>query len=139
MTRFFLILSLVAATQAQANELDNPATVTNQDLQGTMVIRVDNRDQSASFLKTDALLGNQEQALQLSQGEFQAMSLDQRSELDQEGGSSSWYYYYANYSYGYGYYNPCLNWYGRTYNPYYSYNYGHYSYYYYGAYSYRWW
>jgi hypothetical protein len=134
MIRLFSIVALVIGFQAQAGELDKD--VSNQGLTGTMVIRIDQRNKSVSYMKTEQTVSSKDEALGLLKGDFKAAPANNvKKELDQEGGASSWYYYYAPYNYSY---NNCLNWYGYNYYPYYSYNYSYYSYYYYGYYS-RWW
>ncbi len=136
MIRLFSVLALVLGFQAHAGELDNDGTVANHGFTGTVVIRIDQRDKSVSYVQSEKALTNQAEALTLSKGEFQPVPSDKlKKELDSEAGASSWYYFYAPYNY---YYNNCLNYGGYNYYPYYSYNYSYYSYYYYG-YSARWW
>lgn len=137
MIRFvFAAALLFGAGQASANELDNEGSVTNQELQGTVVVRVDKRTNTAAILKSDATLSSDAQAKALTKGNFKKLSGNQqRSELDQDGGASSWYWYCNSYNYGYNY----LNWYGYNYTPYYSYSYSNYNYYYYSSSYYRWW
>ncbi len=124
-----LVLNLFSF--AHANELDNETSVTNQKLTGTVVVRVDTRTQQAAVFKTDANIQNQEQALALTQENFSVIpQKNMRSELDRDGGASSWYFYtgYEYYSYMY--------WYGYWYTPSYTYSWGYYNYYYYANY---WW
>src|SRR5690606_19252914 len=130
--------SLAFAINASASELDNEAAVTNQGIQGTLVIRVDQRDNSVSYLQVEEGLSSEQQALSVAHdGQFQTLPENQvKNELDNAAGASSWYYYYVN-PYNH-YYNNCVNWYGYNYRPYYSYNHGYYNYYYYGWYN-RWW
>ncbi len=138
MKTLLIALSMVAgfASASFAGELDNEAGVTNKQIQGTMVIRVDNRTKQAAALQTSSVLSNDSQAQTVAvKGQFKTLGNNQvRSELDTTGGASSWYFYT-----GYNYYNY-LNYYGCWYQPYYTYNYGYYNYYYYNNYySNYWW
>lgn len=140
MIRLFSVLALVLGFQisgvAQAGELDNDGVVANHGLTGTVVIRIDQRDNSVSYVESAQGLTNQTEAMGVLKNDFKAVPADKlKKELDKEAGASSWYYFYAPYNY---YYNNCLNYGGYNYYPYYSYNYSYYSYYYYGYYS-RWW
>jgi len=134
MKALILTLSLFIGTSAMASELDNEAGVANQSLQGTVVVRVDNRTQQTAVVQSSALVQNEQAAVALAtQSNFVELSKDQvRNELDQDGGASSWYWYAGAYYYSY------LNWYGNWYYPAYTYNYGYYTYYYYSNYWYRW-
>lgn len=121
-------LTLGATSFAFAGELDNESSVTNQSMNGTVVIRVDNRNNQTAVLASETAVTSNAQAQTLAQtGSFE-QAANVRSELDQDGGASSWYFYsgYSYYSYVY--------WYGNWYTPYYTYNYGYYSYYYYSNY-----
>lgn len=144
---FVAALVLGTGSFAFAGELDNEVSVTNQSMNGTVVIRVDTRSNAASVATSDKVMTNNAQAEALVQSaNFQALAKENvKSELDSDGGASSWYYYngcnYGSYygCNGYnngGYYNYNLYWYGNWYNPCYSYNYGYYQYYYYSY--YRW-
>lgn len=128
MLRFVLALSLMGS-MAMANELDNEASVTNQTLKGTLVIRVDTRDNSVAYLKTDRHLSNSEEAARLARdGRFAALpSQNMATELDQEGGASSWYWYSGVSSTSY------VWWYGARYSPFYHDNVGSYRYSYYSS------
>lgn len=136
MKRFLLaaILTLGAGSFAFAGELDNESSVTNQSMNGTVVIRVDTRNNQTSVLTTNKPVANESDAHSLVEsGSFQSVpAANVKSELDQDGGASSWYFYngYNNYYYSYMY------WYGSWYTPCHSYNYGYYRYYYYSNY---WW
>ncbi len=126
------ILALGFSTTVVANELDNESSVTNKQLTGTIVVRVDNRTKKVAALKTSELISEKEaQEIALS-GDFKDASANVKSELDQDGGASSWYFYYG---YNSNYYCN-MNYYGNWYRPTYYYNYSYYSYYYYGNY---WW
>ena len=113
---------LMGAAVASAGELDRD--VANQGLNGTVVLRIDNRTQAASVMKTDAVIANDAQAQALAaKGDFAPLaSKNVRGELDRDGGASSWYFY-GGYSY--------LYYYGYSYTPCYTYAYSYYSYYYY--------
>lgn len=135
-------LAMGMSSFAVAGELDNESSVTNKELQGTLVLRVDTRTNEASYVQSAAAVTSPTEAQALVQNaEFSPVpESNVKSELDKDGGSSSWYFYnpYRNYGYGYGYgwgwntgYRPPCNWYGNYYNPCYSYNYGYYNYYYY--------
>jgi len=134
MKHLILVAALIlgAVSFANAGELDNDAGVANQSIQGTVVVRIDTRTSTASVLKTNVTMANPTQAQALAQsGAFQAVpAANVRSELDNDGGTSSWYFFTGYYNYGY------MNWYGSWYQPCYTYNYGYYNYYYYANY---WW
>jgi hypothetical protein len=134
MMRFILAAALVLGmgSAAVAGELDNEAGITNKELTGTLVLRVDTRTKEASYVKMDTALTSKDEAqkLALSATFAKVPTANMKSELDQDGGASSWYFYSP---YQYPYYTPACNWYGNYYNPYYSYNYGYYNYYYYGS------
>lgn len=120
---------------AIAGELDNESGVTNQELQGTIVLRVNTLTKETSFVKTEAAMASAADAKAFAQAaDFAKVPASKmKSELDQDGGASSWYFY-SPYSYNNSsYYQPYCNWYGNSYNPYYQYNYGYYNYYYYGS------
>ncbi len=126
-------LSLSGA--AFADELDNEGSVINQTaMNGAVVVRVDTRDNSASVMSMATPITNEAQAKALVQtGSFEkAAANNVRGELDQDGGSSSWYFYNGYDSSYYSY----MYWYGSWYTPCYSYNYSYYSYFYYS--NYRW-
>lgn len=125
-------LALGVSTSAMANELDNESSVTNQAMNGTVVVRVDSRNNQASVVTSEKVMASEQDAQTLAQnGSFKKLSSENvRSELDQDAGASSWYFYN-----GYNYYNQ-VYWYGNWYAPYYQYNYGYYRYYYYSNY---WW
>ena len=134
MMRFILSAALVLGmgSVAMAGELDNESGVTNKELQGTLVLRVNTVTKEAAFVKTDAAMVSKEdaQAFAAAANFSPVPAANIKSELDKDGGASSWYFYYPSY----GYYNPGCNWYGNYYNPYYYYNYGYYNYYYYSPY-----
>ena len=133
---FALAFSMTLGLSAQAGELDNDGAVANQGLTGTVVIRIDQRNNSVSYVQSEKGLNNQTEAMSLLQSEFKPIPADKlKKELDKEAGASSWYYFYAPYNY---YYSNCLYYGGYNYYPYYSYSYSHYSYYYYGYHA-RWW
>lgn len=135
MKTVILALILSVATAAVAGELDNDQTVANQGLQQTVVVRVDTRDNSMAVLNSQATVTSEAQAKGLAQANFSAVPTDKvRTELDRDGGASSWYVYWG---YNYGYY-PAYYYYGNCYNPYYNWGWGYYRYYYYGSY-YPWW
>ncbi len=116
---------------ATAGELDNESGVTNKELQGTMVLRVNSLTKEASFVKTEATMSSEADAKAFAQAaEFTKIPTAKiKSELDNDGGASSWYFYYPQYNS----YQPTCNWYGNYYSPYYYYSYGYYNYYYYGS------
>lgn len=130
MKSLFLTAALFVSSFAFAGELDQD--VTNQGLTGTVVVRVDSRDKSVSVLKSEVVPASKKEAQTLAaSGAFQAAPSDKvRTELDNEAGSSSWYWYCG--------YNtsPYLYWYGYNYYPTYYYSYSYYTYYYYSY--YRW-
>jgi hypothetical protein len=128
-----MLLVFAGSPFVLAMELDDEKSVTNQELQGTMIIRLDTRDNSAAYLKSDSQIANEGQAQMIAKTrDFLLMEVAQnKAELDADAGSSSWYFY-NNYNYNYYVY-----WYGYYYNPIYTYNYGYYQYYYYCR--NRWW
>lgn len=142
MKRFLLAaaFTLGASSFAFAGELDDESSVTNQSMNGTVVIRVDTRNSQTSVLTTSKPLTSDTEAHSLVEtGSFKNVpATNVKKELDQDGGASSWYFYngynghngYNNYSYGYMY------WYGSWYSPCHSYSYGYYQYYYYSN---HWW
>ncbi|CAE78432.1 hypothetical protein predicted by Glimmer/Critica [Bdellovibrio bacteriovorus HD100] len=129
MKHLILVAALVLGSgSAFAGELDNESSVTNQSMNGTVVIRVDNRNNQTAVLATEQAVTSDAQAQVLAQTGSFDQSANVRNELDQDGGASSWYFYS-----GYNYYSY-VYWYGNWYTPCYTYNYGYYSYYYYSNY-----
>ncbi|AFY00149.1 hypothetical protein [Bdellovibrio bacteriovorus] len=129
MKHLILVAALVLGTgSAFAGELDNESSVTNQSMNGTVVIRVDNRNNQTAVLASEQAVTSDAQAQVLAQTGSFDQSAHVRNELDQDGGASSWYFYS-----GYNYYSY-VYWYGNWYTPCYTYNYGYYSYYYYSNY-----
>ncbi len=122
---------------AGTDELDQDKA--NQSIQGTVVLRVDQRNGEMAMVKVDNVVATKSEAQGLVNSKYAAIPKEKvRSELDREAGASSWYWYYPGYSNGYGYGNAYYYYYGNCYNPWYSYSYGYYSYYYYNRYSYYW-
>jgi hypothetical protein len=121
---------------AGPDELDQDRA--NQAIEGTVVLRVDQRTGEMAMVQVDDVVTTEAAAQNLVNEKFEAVPKDKvRSELDREAGASSWYWYYPGYAYGYGYgYGYYYG--GYCYNPYYSYGYGYYNYYYYNRYSYWW-
>lgn len=119
------------AGSAFAGELDNESSVTNQSMNGTVVVRVDKRTNKAAVMTSESPVRAGQEAQNLVEvGSFQKMdSQHVKGELDQDGGASSWYFYN-----GYNNYYGCVNWYGNWYRPYYQYSYSYYYYYYYSNY-----
>jgi hypothetical protein len=136
MKALLMAIALVAgfATQSFAGELDNDSAIANQQIPGTVVIRVNTRTKEVSALHTNAIMKNEVEAQALTSEKFEALPADKvRTELDNDGGASSWYYYNSCGYYGCGYNYNYVNWYGSWYQPCYYYNYGYYNYYYYGG------
>lgn len=133
MKHLILVAALAMGSTAFASELDNESSVTNQAMNGTVVIRVDTRNNQTAVVASDKVMASKAQAQELARGgQFKALSSEKvRTELDQDGGASSWYFYR-----GYNYAYSSVYWYGNWYNPYYTYNYNYYTYYYYSNY---WW
>jgi hypothetical protein len=132
MKSLILAAALVfVAGGAFAGELDNESSVTNQAMNGTVVVRVDTRTNKTSVMTSETAVSKGQEAQNLvATGSFQAVdSKHVKSELDQDGGASSWYFY-NGYNNNYG----CMNWYGNWYRPYYTYAYSYYYYYYYSNY-----
>lgn len=144
MTKFILSLVFIMSLGliSNANELDNEAQVTNQQLQGTVIVRIDSRDQSTAMIHTDVAFKNNQMAQAFAiQTDFKLLdSAHVKTELDNDGGTSSWYHYhhynnnYYNNNNNYYYPNNYFYWYGNYYQPCYSYSYGYYNYYYYTPY-----
>lgn len=130
---FAAVVALAAGSTAIAGELDNESSVTNQSMNGTVVVRVDTRNNQAAILTTETPVANNSQAQQLAHdGQFKKVSSKNiKNELDNDGGASSWYFYGGS-----SYYYSSMYWYGNWYRPCYSYNYNYYNYYYYSNY---WW
>lgn len=129
--KFALLIALLVAPFAQANELDNEKSVTNAQrlaakLPQTLVVRKDAQG-NVSVLHSNKAL---KPGAKLDDSQFVAVkNTDKQSELDNDSSTSGWYFYWNNYSYSY----PTYYYYGYTYNyrPYYSYSYGYYNYYWY--------
>ncbi len=132
-----IALSFSAGLALANNDLDNPNGVVNARPidDGTTVLRVDTRNNSAALGHTSSVMNSKADAKKLAmKAKFQALPKDKtRNELDREAGASSWYFYW-----GTGYYYPTYCNYGYYYNPYYTYSYGYYNYYYYGYPGYYW-
>lgn len=129
MKHLILVAALVLGSgSAFAGELDNESSVTNQSMNGTVVIRVDSRNNQTAVLASEQVVTSDAQALALAQSGSFEQTANVRNELDQDGGASSWYFYS-----GYNYYSY-VYWYGNWYTPRYTYSYGYYSYYYYSNY-----
>ncbi|MGZ3775372.1 MAG: hypothetical protein ACXVCY_14520 [Pseudobdellovibrionaceae bacterium] len=128
------VLTLGAGSFSFAGELDNESSITNQSMNGTVVIRVDTRNNQASILTSNKPMTNDAEAHAFVEaGSFQNVpAAHLKNELDQDGGASSWYYYHGYNSYYYG----SMYWYGSWYTPCHQYYYGYYRYYYYSNY---WW
>ncbi len=128
-----MTMAFVSSAQAGIDELDQDPV--NQTIQGTVVLRVDQRTGEMAMLQTEALTDTEAEAQSLIHNHFENVPQDKiKSELDRESGASSWYWYYPGYNSGYGYNRYYYN-YGNCYSPWYSYYYGNYSYYYYNRYS----
>lgn len=121
------------AGATSTTEPQNPLT-------GTVILRVDTTTQAMTMLSTDNQIKNQSDAQSLVQDESKFKPVDKsanRTELDRDGATSSWYFcwpYYYSYYYPYNYYYsyPTYYYYGYNYFPYYNWGWGHYHYYYYG-------
>ena len=150
-----LVVSLfTVSTFAQEQGLDSEKGVVNAKrgtpIQGTVILRIDTRDNSLSKLdldqklksETDAQKTEAQKLVAQNEGQFQVLGADHvKSELDRDAGTSSFYFHYRGYGYGYryggygypgSYYYPTYYGYGYAYAPYYYYNYGYYNYYCYG-------
>lgn len=150
MKSILLASGLILATSfAGARELDNDSAYTNQQsLKGTVIVRVNTQDNTVAYTQAAQIPGSEKEAIALSANSSyrKVGAANLRSELDQDGGASSWYWYPGynynagyNWGYGYNYQYSNLYWYGSYYRPTYYYSYGSYQYYYYSSYSYRWW
>lgn len=137
-----LVSSLLVSTTVAfaAGELDNEATVTNEqvrvakELPATVVVRTHQATGRVDVLHlSDQLPGDTgtQKRVVARNSDFQAIgSKDRvRGELDGDSSSSSWYFYFYNYSYSY----PTYNYSGYTYRyyPYYNFWWNGYAYSYY--------
>lgn len=108
MTKILLSAMLAfGAGSALANELDGGHRSSQRELQDTIIVRVNTRDNSVSYVRSGKKLTSKEQAKALAKAaKFSKVPASKiRSELDQDGGSSSWYVYggaYGGRGYGYG-------------------------------------
>lgn len=148
MTKVLLtvFLFLGVSSVGGARELDDESSITNRELKGTIILRVDKRTRKAEYVKTDTVMTSKEKAKNFAKtAKFRKVPASNiKSELDHDSGSSSWYFYnnnpydgrYGRGDYNDGYYNrgynPYCNYYGNNYQSYYSYSNYNYSYYYYG-------
>ena len=148
---YMRVLSLMVAAaaaltlsgfQAQAQELDNEAQVTNEqismskDIPATLVVRTNQATGEVQILHSnDKLAADQSSQAVVAKAQFAKVdqSAIANGELDHDSSSSSWYfcfnrswsypvYYYQNYTYNYGWYGG-YNWGGWNYS-YYRWNYG---------------
>ncbi|WP_413291183.1 hypothetical protein [Bdellovibrio sp. HCB337] len=144
----FLFLGM--SSFGSARELDDESSVTNRQIKGTMVLRVDKRTHKAEYVKTDDVMTSKEKAKKFAKtAKFKRVPASNiKSELDHDSGASSWYFYNNQYDgrygrdgydgryndgYNNGYYNnPYCNYYGNNYQSYYYYSNSNYNYYYYG-------
>jgi len=137
MVRFILAAAIAmgASSFVMANEMNNDLSIANNQLHGTIVLRIDSRNNEATYTKSPAVLASQTQAEKFARNANYAKVPGERvrNELDRDGGTSSWYFY-GSYPYYNSYYYPTCNWYGTYYNPFYYYSYGYYGYYFYGPY-----
>jgi hypothetical protein len=132
------ILTLTATFAQAQQELDSNkpyASFSADAPKGAVILKVDTRTGEMSILNTDQKIASNEEAQKLAQsGTFQAIdsskiSKTQKSEVDQIGTESSWYFI----AHGPRYY-PTFAWGGVWAQPYYAYNYNYCNYYYYGSY-----
>lgn len=130
--------ALSMASSSFANELDGPISAEQNahaaELPATLVVRVNNVDQSVAVLQSNqALATDNATAEAVRTSNFTPMSVNggqPSGELDRDSSTNSWYFYFYNYNW----YRPTYYYYGYNYyyQPYYWYNYGNYSYYWYG-------
>lgn len=131
-----LMMTGAYAGTAMASELDRERSVVNADreLEGTTVLRVNRKTGEVAYLKTSKVADDKAEAKALTRKSFKKVPASRNvSELDADGGASSWYFCYQP---SYNYYNYSYNsyyYYGRYYSPYYTYKYKDYDYYYYGS------
>lgn len=119
---------------AGSDELDKDPV--NQSIQGTVILRVDQRTGEQAMVEVEEVIMTGDAAKALIDENFKTVPTEKiHTELDREAGASSWYWYTPHYSYGYAYSNYYY-YYGNCYSPWYSYSYGYYNYYYYNRYSY---
>lgn len=135
-----LAVPLISSQARASGELDHESGVTNVDkkaaaatLPGTVVVRVNNKDQSRAVFTSHQILpaDNSSQAI-VNSASFTPVNATDKlaaSELDHDSSTDSWNFCfnYGNWAwptfYNYGYMYP--------YSQYYGYNWGMYSYYYY--------
>ncbi len=129
-----LMLLALSFAQADSGELDQDRA--NQSIQGTVILRQDQRTGETVMAEVSNVLMTADEAKALINTNFKAIPEGKiKTELDREAGASSWYWYYPYPSYGYSY-SSYYYYYGHCYSPWYSYSYGYYNYYYYNRYSY---
>lgn len=89
------VLTGISAGTGVAGELDDESSVTNRQIKGTIILRVDKRNRKADYVKTDTVMSSKEKAKTfVKTAKFQRVPASKiKSELDQSGGSSSWYFY----------------------------------------------
>ncbi len=135
---------LAVAVSASGGELDRDQPNVGSS-ESTIIVRVNTQTGAVEKLEISeglAIAQAEELAKDVS-APFEMVQKSQiKTELDQEAGSSSWFWFcptynsYPSYGYGYGanYGNTGFNSYGNWYSNYYSYNTGNYNYYYYQPY-----
>lgn len=100
-----LLIVLGAGSLAIAGELDNEHGVTNKDnMRGTLVLRINKRTNKAEYVTTDKNLSSKDKAKSFSKNASykNVPSGKMKNELDNSGGSSSWYFYNGYGGGGYG-------------------------------------
>ena len=105
MKRLLLALVILGLSSAgYARELDDESSVTNRQIKGTMILRVDKRTHKADYVKTDQTMTSKDKAkVFVKNAKFNRVpAANIKSELDRSGGSSSWYFYDRGYDRGYG-------------------------------------
>lgn len=126
----FGALIIGAVVVANASELDNEKSVTNvaPSFAGTVVLRVSHEDKSTAILRSENITRTEKEAHSVAKAEasnFEMLPAEKvLSELDRDGGRSSWYFYWPALSFGFSYSYPRY-----TYTPGYATPYG-YTYYY---------
>lgn len=84
---------------AGTDELDQDRT--NQSLQGTVVLRVDQRNGQVAMVKVEEFVDSKQEAQSLADTEFSPVPNEKvHTELDREAGAASWYWFYPGYRQG---------------------------------------
>ncbi len=124
---FFLSALYLMSWGAIGSELDRDmANQEGANYAGTVILRVDQQTDEVAVFETEQTFSDAEIESVSANFEYQPLPSNKiQNELDEEAGTSSWYFYYyrapIRYGYGYGYRYPYYYRYGYSYAPYYNY------------------